>query len=77
MLTFVQNDDLENQIFAENPTHKYKINYLQTGLFPTGTQSPKPWSAIPQELRDRVDAIMTLKMSFTAADVKLFPKLKV
>jgi C-terminal binding protein len=68
---------VENQIFTEKPTHPYNIKYLQTGLFPTGTPTPKPWSTIPQELRDQVDGIMVLKMRFTAADVDLFPKLKV
>jgi C-terminal binding protein len=37
---------------------------------------PKPWAEIPKELRDRVDALMVLKMAFTAQDLELFPKLK-
>jgi C-terminal binding protein len=53
------------------------VKYLQTGLFPTGAPLPKPWSTIPQELREQVDGIMVLKMGFTAADVALFPRLKV
>ncbi|OCT52578.1 C-terminal-binding protein 1 [Cladophialophora carrionii] len=70
-------DILETKIFTENPPHAYKVKYLQTGLFPTGTPLPKPWSTIPQELREQVDGIMVLKMGFTAADVALFPRLKV
>ncbi len=46
-------------------------------LFPTGVPTPKPWSDIPQELRDQVDGILTLKMTFTEQDVALFPRLKV
>ena len=72
-----QGEILENQIFTENPPRAYKVNYLQTHLFPTGTSKPKPWSDIPKDLRDQVDGIMVLKMGFTAEDVELFPRLKV
>ncbi|OQV00495.1 D-isomer specific 2-hydroxyacid dehydrogenase, NAD binding domain-containing protein [Cladophialophora immunda] len=70
-------DVVERPIFTANPTHAYKLNYVSTHLFPTGTPVPKPWSSIPKDLRDQVDGIMVLKMGFTAADVELFPKLKV
>ncbi len=81
--TIIQADGLypdevvENHIFTENPTHPYKINYLQTHLWPTGTPTAKPWSAIPSDLRAKVDGIMVLKLGFTASDVTLFPNLKV
>jgi len=55
----------------------YQLDYQQTGLFPSGTPVSKPWSAIPQRVRDRVDGIMVLKMAFAAQDVALFPRLKV
>ncbi|KIX92499.1 uncharacterized protein Z520_11819 [Fonsecaea multimorphosa CBS 102226] len=70
-------DAVEQAIFTANPPHPYKLNYVSTGLFPTGAPLPKPWSAIPKDLRDRVDGIMVLKMGFTAQDVELFPRLKV
>ncbi|EXJ76612.1 uncharacterized protein A1O5_01120 [Cladophialophora psammophila CBS 110553] len=70
-------DVVEQEIFTANPPHPYKLNYVSTHLFPTGTPLPKPWSSIPKDLRDQVDGIMVLKMGFTAEDVELFPKLKV
>ncbi|OAP61599.1 hypothetical protein AYL99_03802 [Fonsecaea erecta] len=70
-------DAVEQAIFTANPPHPYKLEYVSTGLFPTGAPVPKPWSSIPKDLRDRVDGIMVLKMGFTAKDVELFPKLKV
>jgi C-terminal binding protein len=53
------------------------LNYLQVHLYPVGAPAPKPWSAIPKEIRDQVDGIEVLKMGFTAEDVELFPRLKV
>jgi len=51
---------------------------LRSGtLQPTGVPTPRPWSCIPQELREQVDGIMVLKMGFTEQDVALFPRLKV
>lgn len=68
---------IEQEIFTQNPTHPYKVKYLQTGLFPTGTSKPKPWATIAKDVRDQVDGIMVLKMAFTAQDLALFPRLKV
>ena len=68
---------MEQEIFTANPSHAYKVDYVQTGLFPTGVPTAKPWSSIPKDLRDRVDGILTLKLGFTAEDVPLFPRLKV
>lgn len=53
------------------------MGYVQTDLAPTGTSIRKPWSTIDKSLRDKVDGIMVLKLSFTAADLELFPRLKV
>jgi C-terminal binding protein len=50
---------------------------LQLNLWPAGQATPKPWSSIPEELRERVDGIMLLKLRMTEEDVKLFPRLKV
>lgn len=46
-------------------------------LWPTGTPNPKPWTSIPEDLRQRTHGILTLKMRFTAADIALFPNLRV
>jgi len=46
-------------------------------LWPTGTPTPKPWTSIPEDLRQRTHGILTLKMRFTAADIALFPNLRV
>ncbi|KIW79919.1 hypothetical protein Z517_06534 [Fonsecaea pedrosoi CBS 271.37] len=70
-------DVVEQEIFTANPPHPYKLNYVSTPLFPVGAPTPKPWSTIPKDLRDQVDGILVLKMGFTAADLELFPKLKV
>lgn len=81
--TIIQADGLypdekfERQLFAPRESQAYTVEYLQTGLFPTGVPDSRPWSDIPKELRDRVDGILTLKMYFTAEDIALFPKLKV
>ena len=68
---------LEDQIFTDSPTHKYRIKYLQTNLWPPGTPNMKPWSSISEDLRHQVNGILDLKLPFTAEDVKLFPNLKV
>lgn len=68
---------IEQEIFNANPPRPYKLRYLQTGLFPTGAPTARPWSDVPRDLREQVDGIMVLKMGFTAEDVALFPRLKV
>ena len=81
--TIIQADGLypdevvEHEIFTKDPTHKYNIDYQQTYLWPPGTPTNKPWSAIPADLREKVDGIMVLKMAFTKEDAELFPNLKV
>lgn len=72
-----QDDTYEQKLFNEDPSHDYDVEYIQTALWPTGTPNQLPWSAMDKELRDRVDGIMVLKMSFTKEDLTLFPKLKV
>lgn len=70
-------DDLEKTLFAPRAGQNYKLKYLQTNLWPTGTATMRPWSDIPEDLRKEIDGIEVLKMPFTAEDVKLFPRLKV
>ncbi|PWY75437.1 C-terminal binding protein [Aspergillus heteromorphus CBS 117.55] len=73
-----EDDTIEQQILnPPNKSHAYKINYQQTHLSPDGVPTYKPWSTIDKSLRDQVDGITLLKPSFTAADLELFPKLKV
>ena len=72
-----EDDSFEKNLFAPRPGQNYKLNYVSGGLFPTGAPKPKPWSAIPEEIRNQVDGIEVLKMGFTRQDLELFPKLKV
>lgn len=77
LIHLIQDDTVEQEVFASNPPRPYTFKYLQTGLFPTGVPTPKPWSEVPKDLRDQVDGIMVLKMGFTEQDLALFPRLKV
>lgn len=70
-------DELENELFAPRQSQNYKVNYIQTHLYPFGAEKPKPWSAVPEELRHQVDGINVLKMGFKEQDLQLFPNLKV
>ncbi|KAK5171826.1 uncharacterized protein LTR77_003462 [Saxophila tyrrhenica] len=70
-------DNLERTLFAPRPGQKYKLNYVQTNLYTSMATEMKPWSDIPEDLRNQVDGIEVLKMPFTAEDVALFPQLKV
>lgn len=72
-----RDEKVEEQIFAAKPGQNYKVDYKQLQLFPTGSTEPQPWTSIPEEVRNKVNGILTLKMYFTADDVKLFPNLKV
>ena len=74
-----QDDTVEQEIFAPRSGQNYKLEFISTGLWPTGTSelAKKPWSAIPEDVRNRIDGIMVLKIGFTEEDVKLFPQLKV
>lgn len=69
--------NLEDELFAPSASQNYNVRYLQTYLWPPGTVTAKPWSAIPDEIRNEVDGIMVLKMRFTEQDLQLFPRLKV
>lgn len=69
---------IEQEIFKSTDTSKpFKVNYLQTNLSPAGVPIYKPWSTIDKSIRDKVDGITILKPDFTAADLELFPRLKV
>jgi C-terminal binding protein len=70
-------DEYEKNLFAPQEGQNYKVNYLQVDLYPVGARAPKPWSAVPEEIRNQVDGIEVLKMGFTAEDAALFPRLKV
>ena len=72
-----QDDEYEKRLFAPRPNQNYKVSYLQTHLYPFGAKGPKPWSSIPEEIRNQVDGINVLKMGFKEGDLQLFPKLKV
>jgi C-terminal binding protein len=56
---------------------QFLISYKQAYLSPPGMADQKPWAQMDQDLRDQVDGIMVLKMTFTAEDLALFPRLKV
>lgn len=73
----LKDDVVEQKIFAPQPGQNYKLEFVSTGLWPTGTAESKPWSAIPEDLRKRINGIMVLKIGFTESDVALFPNLKV
>ncbi|GAB7327612.1 hypothetical protein MBLNU13_g11460t1 [Cladosporium sp. NU13] len=81
--TIVQADGLyadniiEQELFARSGLHDHDIEYLQLDLFPAGQAVAKPWSTIPEPVRNRVNGIMLLKLWMTEDDVKLFPNLKV
>lgn len=72
-----QDDTVEQEIFAPRADQSYKLEFVSTGLWPTGTPESKPWSAIPEDLRNRIHGIMVLKIGFKESDVDLFPNLKV
>lgn len=73
----LQDDSIEQEIFAPRDGQNYKLEFLSTSLWPTGTPESKPWSDIPEDVRSRIDGIMVLKIGFTEQDVELFPNLKV
>ena len=68
---------LEDRIFNETPTHPYRTRFTRETLAPTGTAYRRPWTDVPKSLRDEVDGLMILKLYLTAADIELFPNLKV
>ncbi|KAJ4524909.1 hypothetical protein HRR78_003056 [Exophiala dermatitidis] len=70
-------DTVEQEIFQPRPGQNYAVKYIQTNLWPTGVPNRRPWSDIDPGLREQVDGIMVLKMSFKAEDLALFPRLKV
>ena len=73
-----QDDRIEHEIFrSSTDPPDYNVNYSQVNLRPAGTTTAKPWSDIDKSLRDQVDGITLLMLTFTAADLALFPRLKV
>ncbi|KAI8232825.1 C-terminal-binding protein [Colletotrichum sp. SAR 10_86] len=68
-------DNLEQEILRSKD-QSYTVNYHQGHLSPAGVPTYKPWSTIDKSLRDKVDGISILKPEFTAADLELFPNLK-
>ena len=76
-LTTPKDDTAEQELFAKSTLHEHDVEYLQMDLFPAGQVAPKPWSAIPELIRNRVNGIMLLKLWMTEEDIKLFPNLKV
>ena len=71
-----ENNDLEDHLFAQDPTHAYHVRFIRGSLSPGETAVRKPWTEIPKELRDEVDGIMMLKLYLREDDIALFPKLK-
>lgn len=57
--------------------HPHEVEYIQLELWPAGLAAPKPWSTIPEDVRERINGIMLLKLRLTEEDIKLFPNLKV
>ena len=72
-----QDDIVEQEILKPRDGEQFVLNYKQTFLSPPGMADQKPWSEMDRDLRDQVDGIMVLKMTFTAEDLALFPRLKV
>ena len=70
-------EDFEKQLFAPKPGQNYRVNYLQSYLYPVGAEGPKPWSSIPEDVPNQVDGIEVLKMGFSEKDLQHFPNLKV
>lgn len=78
LILALQDDRIEHDIFLPPKDFpEYKVNYSQVNLRPAGTTTSKPWSDIDKSLRDQVDGITLLMLTFTAADLELFPRLKV
>lgn len=73
----LKDNTIEEEIFAPQSGQNYKIEYHQTNLWPDGASEKKPWTEIPPELRNKVNGINVLKLSFTEQDLELFPNLKV
>ena len=72
-----KDDSAEQEHFAISALHNHEVEYLQMDLFPEGQAAPKPWTAIPEPIRNRTNGLMILKLRMTEDDVKLFPNLKV
>ena len=70
-------DKVEQEIFAPREGQKYKVNYFSGNLWPSLATESKPWSDVPEHLRNEVEGITLLKLAFTEEDLQLFPKLKV
>ncbi|KAK4555467.1 hypothetical protein LTR86_007219 [Recurvomyces mirabilis] len=72
-----EDNDLEDRLFAQDPTHAYNVRFVRDSLSPGETAIRRPWSEVPKGLRDEVDGIMMLKLYLREEDIALFPKLKV
>lgn len=68
---------MEQAILKPRDGEDFVLNYKQTFLSPPGMPDQKEWSEMDPALREQVDGIMVLKMTFTAEDLALFPRLKV
>ena len=73
----LEDDIVEQELFAKSGLHDHEVEYLRLDLFLAGQAIPKPWSTIPEPVRNRINGIMLLKLRMTEDDVKLFPNLKV
>jgi len=68
---------LEDEIFAPREGQDYRLRFVRSALAPVGADWLKPYSEVPQEIREQCDGLMILKLYVTEADLALFPKLKV
>ncbi|KAK5710698.1 hypothetical protein LTR15_012854 [Elasticomyces elasticus] len=68
---------LEEKLFNDDPTHPYKVRFLRSTLAPSETDVRLPWTDVPKDIRDEVDGLMILKLRLGEEDLKLFPRLKV
>ncbi|KAK3617617.1 hypothetical protein LTR56_025164 [Elasticomyces elasticus] len=68
---------LEEKLFNDDPTHPYKVRFVRSTLAPSETDVRLPWTDVPKDVRDEVDGLMILKLRLGEEDLKLFPRLKV
>ncbi len=72
-----EDDEVEQRIFAPSPGQSYSVEYFSANLWPSQALEPKPWSDIPEHVRNKINGITVLKLPFTKNDGALFPNLKV
>jgi len=68
---------LEEDIFAPREGQNYRLRFIRTALAPVGADWLKPYSEVPQDIREQCDGLMILKLYVTESDLALFPNLKV